>query len=245
MKSIFNNEEIEILSSDKLDYINELIVNATKEKFNFYRKLFEVDKLEKIRFVIYDSLDEFRNDYIENNKKELPEYSRGYFNSKLNTSYIVIDKLPIVNTPLWYKKIYTNSHEAFHIFYKKYIYNDDRIVWFDEGLAQFLSGENDNWIYDEDKLRENFILYNALYKPITNLNDRIQGNNSIPDDLIFKRDNIFDGYRTSLFIIKYLEETKGMDFIFDLMKNNNKIRKLGGNIIEEMRNYFLKKYNLI
>lgn len=245
MKTIFNNEEIEILSSENLDYINDFIINATREKFDFYRKIFEVERLEKIRFVMYDSLEEFRNDYIKNNGKIPPEYSRGYFKSKTNTSYIVIDKVPIKNTPLWYKKIYTNSHEAFHLFYKKYIYGNDRIVWFDEGMAQFLSGENDNWLYDENKLRENFIIYNNSYIPIFNLNDRIQGNDSISDELIFKRDNVFDGYRTSLFIIKYLEETKGMNFIIQLMKNNDEILKLGENIIDEMRNYYLKKYELV
>ena len=44
------------------------------------------------------------------------------------------------------ERIYTASHELFHILYMKYILKDDyskRIVWYDEGMAQFMSGEKD------------------------------------------------------------------------------------------------------
>jgi hypothetical protein len=42
------------------------------------------------------------------------------------------------------KRIYTASHELAHILYMKYILNDDydkRIVWYDEGMAQYVSGK--------------------------------------------------------------------------------------------------------
>ena len=45
------------------------------------------------------------------------------------------------------KRLYTASHELFHILYKKYILeknNIDRVVWLDEGMAQFFSGEKRN-----------------------------------------------------------------------------------------------------
>ena len=44
------------------------------------------------------------------------------------------------------ERIYTASHELVHILYLKYILNNDydkRIVWYDEGMAQYVSGEKD------------------------------------------------------------------------------------------------------
>ena len=44
------------------------------------------------------------------------------------------------------RRVFTASHELFHILYKKYILeknNIDRIVWYDEGMAQYMSGEKD------------------------------------------------------------------------------------------------------
>lgn len=181
-----------------------------------------IEKFEKITFVIYDNIEDYRDYYRKINNQEPPEYSRGAFNEKLNISYSTKNSNPIYNTPMWYHTLSINAHEAFHIYYRKYVYKNDRIVWFDEGFAQFFSGENDEWLFDDEKFKNAFIKYIESYIPIDNLNERI-----------FQRQNVFEGYKTSLFIIKYLFEKNGINYILEIIKDNEKIRNIGNSIIDE------------
>lgn len=224
--------------------LSDYILEKTIEKFDLYRNIFNVEKLEKISFIIYDDIEEYRKFYRELNKEEPPEYARGSFDEELNISYCVQHSNPMYNTSWWTHALSVNAHEAFHLYYKKYIYKEDRIVWFDEGMAQYLSGENDNWLFDENKFNEEFNKFINSYIPIDNLNERIQGNANISDDLIFQRENVFDGYKTSLFIIKYLVEKNGIDYVYKLMSDNDLIKNIGNNIIDDMINYYKIKYKL-
>lgn len=194
--------------------------------------------------MLFDNYEEWKEFYISRNRREPPEYSRGCFESENNLCYSVQKGGVLYNTPLWFHTISANAHEAFHIYYKKYVYKDDRIVWFDEGLAQYLSGENDLWINNEERMSSNFLTFYNNYKEITNLNDRIQGNSTVPDDLIFSREGIFDGYRMSLLAIKYLDSKYGISYIKELMKDNKSIRKLGETIINEMIEYYKERFNI-
>ena len=206
-KSFKNNTE----TPDKRP-LSDYILDKTIEKFELYRRIFNVEKLDE------------------------PE---------LNISYCTWNNNPIYGSSMWYHTLGMNAHEAFHMYYRKYIYKNDRIVWFDEGLAQFLSGENDNWLFDEEKFKDVFTKYNELYIPINNLNERIQGNDNVPDDLIFQRQNVFEGYKMSLLIIKYLIDKNGINYIFDILKDNEEIRKIGNNIIDEMIDYYKNKFNIV
>lgn len=223
--------------------LSDYILNQTTEKFELYKKIFNVEKLEKITFVLFDNIEDYKKYYRQLNKKEPPEYSKGAFDPINNLSYSVQHSNSMYNTSWWMHAVCVNAHEAFHIYYKKYIYNDDRIIWFDEGMAQFLSGENDNWINNEEIYKETFINFMESYKPIYNLNERIQGNYDISDDLIFQRKGVFEGYKASLMIIKYLVEINGYEYIFKLLKNNEHIREIGNNILDEMIMYYKNKYN--
>lgn len=254
MITIIDNEEMCIKISESFKYntetpdkrpLSDYILDKTIEKFELYRRIFNVEKLEKITFIIYDNIEEYRNLYRKINNQEPPEYARGSFDPELNISYCTRNNNPIYGSSMWYHTLGINAHEAFHMYYRKYIYKNDRIVWFDEGLAQFLSGENDNWLFDEEKFKDVFIKYNELYTPINNLNERIQGNDNVPDDLIFQRQNVFEGYKISLLIIKYLIDKNGINYIFDILNDNEEIRRIGNNIIDEMIDYYKNKYNII
>lgn len=75
------------------------------------------------------------------------------------------------------------------------------------------------------------------------MNERVHGNNYVPDELIFKRDNVFNGYQVSLLSIKYLNGTLDFDCLVETVKDNNKIRKLGNLIIGDMISYYKERYN--
>lgn len=94
----------------------------------------------KSKVVIFGDLEQFRKDACEQRKIDsIPDYSRGMFKKSENASFLCIDKIPLFETKLFYKRIDCVAHECFHNFYHHYYYGDDRITWFDEGLAQYFS----------------------------------------------------------------------------------------------------------
>ena len=49
----------------------------------------------------------------------------------------------------------------------------------------------------------------------------------------------------SLLIIKYLIDRNGINYIFDILKDNEEIRRIGNNIIDEMIEYYKNKFNIV
>lgn len=257
MKVLIDNEEIRISLSEEFIKSNtfldgkslgDFILENTLEKFKLYRKIFNVDKLEKIYFEIYDVVTEkdvWKDRYISFYGKNPPEYSLGFFEPDCNLSCTCVHANAAYGTSWWNSAVYTNAHEAFHLYYRKYIYGFDRITWFDEGMAEYLSGENDYWLNDEEKFKERFIYFLEHYVPIDNLNERIQGNSTVSDKEIFQRKDVFNGYLASVLIIKYLSDSYGEDYLFNLMRDNQKIREVGSNVLPEMIDYFRRKFRII
>lgn len=238
-KTVYDGE-FELISTDKLDEFNQEFIRYTKERYDIYKKIFGVENFRKLSFVIFDNLDDYRDDYVSRNKSEPPSYSRGNFS--YSGAYICVDQQPIPGSRFFNKKQASGAHEAFHIFYRELVYgknNERRIVWFDEGMAQYLSGQNDSM--SEESFRKYYSRFKRNYKPITNLNERVQGNLQVSDDMIFSREGVIDGYSLSYLAIRYLAETKGLDYLKELMLDNQKILEIGENVIEELTTYYDEK----
>ena len=233
------DDEFTLISTKRLGNFNEEFIRHTKSKFEEFKKIFGVDELHKLSFVLFDDLEEYRQYRREKDKTEPPSYSRGcYYN---DTSVLVIDKLPEAGTKEFYSKRAYGAHEGFHVYYRDLVYKnpDDRVVWFDEGLAQYFSGEKD--YLSKKQFKDYYSKFRKSYKPIENLNDRRQGNFSVPDDEIFQRKGVIEGYAISYLAIRYLAETKGIDFIKSIMNNKSKILELGNTIPKEMIKYYNEK----
>jgi hypothetical protein len=243
LKLICDEEEMKVSIGESLMEYQKVIINNLRERLFLYKKVFHVDKLDKINYIMFDDLEEFRNYNLVNYGYKNPEYSRGLFIPSASLSLVVIDSEIRNDRFKLHKMLCSNSHEAFHYYYQKYIYKDskNRVIWFDEGMAQNLSGEYE-FLTPEEQVRF-FKHWEHHYIPIDNLNDRIQGTKDVPDNLIFKRQGVFDGYLTSYFIVKYIYETRGIKGLDELMFDRDKVLEVGNsNIIEEMREYYLKKY---
>ncbi len=239
LKKVYDDEFL-VMSTDALKEFNMEFIRYTKERYDMYKEIFGVDNFRKLSFVLFDNLDDYRADYIDRNKNEPPSYSRGNFTH--NGAYICVDQPPIPGANFFNKKRASGAHEAFHIFYRELIYgknNEERIVWFDEGMAQFLSGQKDSM--SEEGFKKFYSKFKRDYKPITNLNERIQGNSQVPDDMIFTRPGVIDGYAISYLAIRYLAETKGIDYLKGVMRDNQKILEIGENVIEDLNSYYDKK----
>lgn len=245
MDKILENDEILIYSTPQLDIINDSIVDNTLKKLDEYRKIFKREKLKKLKVTLYDDVETFREDYRRITNLEPPSYSRGWIHYKPGNIYICINLEALMkfkDDPLfWDNKVSCVAHEIFHYYYCIYYYGKNRITWFDEGMAQFLSGETVS--YHDREWYELFKCFVDTYKVIDNLNERKNGNSNVPDSLIFKRENVFEGYQASLLAIKFLFDTKGEEKVFDIMFDNGKILEEGKDILDRMIIHYNKVFS--
>jgi hypothetical protein len=243
MITIFDDQEACVKINESLMDQKEFIISKLKERLDFYKKIFNQEQLDKLTYIMFDDLDTYRNTMLSKYNYQCPEYSRGMFNMNAKASFVCITPEIKSDKYRFYKMLLSNAHEAFHYYYRKYIYiqMENRVLWFDEGIAQYFSGEYSFLV--DDNFKQFFYKWKNEYKPINNLNDRVQGRKDVPDELIFKREGVFNGYNTCYLIIRYLVETQGEQYIIDLMKDRDRILELGNsNIIDDMKNYYINKF---
>ena len=140
-----------------------------------------------------------------------------------------------VNPKFQLKRLYTASHELFHILYMKYILNNDcskRIVWYDEGMAQFMSGEKDS-LNDNRAFKRFYLRVKEETKVIPHMNNLKHGTSFVNED--------YNGYDLSYLSIKYLSEILTAEQFKNLMSDFKMIRQLGADIIQKMFSYYDEK----
>ena len=226
--------EYKLYSPDSLKYITDNMQDILISKINEYKKLFDIDNLKQIQINFFDDIGEFRNFIykLRGESNSLPEYAVGTFDNDMINAYIEKD-IPI-DSKKYRNILYMANHELFHILYRKYIYKDyeKRIVWYDEGMAQFLSGEKD-YLLDDGEFK---VFYNSVKdntKEIPNINEIKHGSS-------FKNEK-YNGYALSYLCIRYLSETLNGSEFKSLMCDYDKIKEYGNSIINNMFNYYDKK----
>ena len=235
---IENNLKPYILNSpESLNYITDRLDDILPNKIEQYKKIFKIDNLEPVRINYFDNIDDFRNFIYElrGTKDTLPKYATGTYDKGMINAYIKTD-VPVDSND-YNRELYTASHELFHILYLKYIRRYDyykRIVCYDEGMAQFLSGEYD-YLLDEEKFEEYFNKAKESTKVIPDINTLEHGTS-------FRNDN-YDVYTLSYLSIRYLSEILNEEEFYNLMSNFDKIKEYGNTIIEDMFNYYSDKFN--
>ena len=158
----------------------------------------------------------------------LPKYAKGTYDDGMVNAYIEPD------TQL--KRLYTASHELFHILYMKYILKNDysnRIVWYDEGMAQFISGEKDKYA-DEEKFKRFYLKVKGNTKIIPNLNNLKHGSSFCNDE--------YNGYDLSYLSVRYLNEILNSEDFKKLMSDFSTIKEYGNNLIYRMFDYYDLKF---
>ena len=149
MKKIEKNN-IVINYSEILEPLSLKTIDILKIKVEEYKSLFDINNLETIVVNYFADLEEFREFiYKLRGQKDLPEYARGTYDKGMINACIEPDKQM--------NRVTRTSHELFHILYLKYILKNNyanRIVWYDEGMAQFFSGEKKNL-----EIEENFKIF--------------------------------------------------------------------------------------
>ena len=219
MKSITKGI-FEINISESLEYISTHIINILFCKMEEYKKIYNVNNFRNLTINIFDDKEKFRNFIYEIRKSNtLPEYATWTFDKGMINLYIDISKLKD-NNNYYNHAIHTPAHELFHIMYKEIILKNDykkRIIWFDEGMAQFMSGELD-LLNDDKKFYEFYIKTRETTKEIPLLNEIDHGKSFVNDK--------YNGYKLSYLSIKYLNEIldkkEFVSLIHDFDKINNR-----------------------
>ncbi len=152
----------------------------------------------------------------------------------INYSY---DKLSILRLPKYLR------HELVHMFYEK-IWSGkyDRILWLDEGLAQYLSHEKSDLDHDEVKFKAWYLsLIIGRFKKIPNIEFfREQGDTY--GKFVDGVSNSYNGYDWSYLMVRYLVESD--KDIVSILKDIDKIRELEGHIIEDTLDYYNSKFEV-
>ncbi len=137
-------------------------------------------------------------------------------------------------------------HEFVHLVYQNAVQErveNARIVWVDEGLASYLSGQNDEMM-DRDKFREWF-------------NDRVnRADREIPDVSYLMQHgsgygyfcdtvtNKYNGYVYSYLMIRYLVETMDKDELQSILRSKSKLMEIGKGLPDNCVNYFNQQLDM-
>ena len=198
-----------------LKYITDNMHDILNDKIEQYKKIFKIKQLNPIQINYFDNIEEFRNFIykIRGEKESLPEYATGTYDNGMINAFIKpnID----INSNDYKIKLYLANHELFHILYMQYILKNDyqkRIVWYDEGMAQFLSGEMDE-LLDIEKFKKFYLKVKNNTLVIPNLNEIEHGTNFC--------NNNYNGYDLSYLCIRYLREIMTNEEFQNLNKETN------------------------
>lgn len=218
--------------SDSLYELVTATVDLLQKKIGEYQEFFGMKFDETFTVNYFDDLEEFR-EFIYNirgEKESLPSYAKGTYDEGMINAYIERE------TQL--KRLYTASHELFHILYMKKILNNDyskRIVWYDEGMAQFMSGEKDQYI-DEESFKRFYLKVKQETKMIPNLNELEHGKSFYNDQ--------YNAYDLSYLAIRYLHEQLSPLEFQKLMSNFSVVKKYGENILMDIFHYYDERFQL-
>ena len=233
-----DTNEFILYAPDSLKYITDNMFNILNTSILFYKTLFGIDNFRKIQINYFDDLEKFR-EYIyslREERKSLPEYATGTFDKGMINAFIKPNL--VVGSFLYNKALYLASHELFHIMYQELIWelkNLKRIVWFDEGMAQLFSGEN-NDLLNEDKFINWVKSLIDTTKVIPNLNELTHGLNFVNEE--------YNGYKLSLLAVKYLFDILDFEEFKKLMHDQHRIEEYGLNILNEAFMFYKNKIKI-
>lgn len=222
---IYGNSDLEPVVKDILDSLTQYKVTLLK--------FFNLDSYRKISINLFNN----RDTYLEFSRQfyEPASYSQGNIaNGMINYSYD-INQISRLKTTL--------MHELAHIFYRS-IYNGkyDRIIWFDEGLAQYLSGEKNSLEKDDDKFKEWYLdKIVGCGKEIPKI-EFLQKHGGSYGSFVDTETNKYSGYDLSYLMIRYIIEHD--DDIISLLHDGKRIKDLETHILKDCIEYYNKHFQV-
>ena len=212
-KKQFENDNFVLYAPDSLKHIFRDLESILYDSLDKYKELFDVDSFRKVEIHYFDDKEDFREFvYKLKGDDSLPKYSVGTSSCGVISAYI--DSSIKEGDPIFNKRVHLASHELFHIMYHELVIfgkKREYLTWFDEGCAQFFSGEK------EYELNEGFSEWFNKVKSETKVVPKL---NNLSHGLGFKTDN-YNGYDLSLLAVKNIYDVLGYDELKDLLNEGN------------------------
>lgn len=234
MELAANKELYQVYASNYFDKVMpELSVYLDKGIIEVC-KFFELEHINKLKIYLYDNAAEYQRLFKAPYPPNGIAGCFGYENVKVYADLNKIDK---------YKLFTCILHELTHVIYRNYIQEEginNRIVWFDEGLACLLSGEK-NTLLDNDRLKE--FIENKISgenKEIPKIS-YLHKHSASYGEFVDTKTKKYNGYDWSYLMIRYLIETLSKKEFNKLMRSKQSILDIEGTITNDTYNYFTKK----
>lgn len=219
MKFIVQNEK-----SNYKDIITEIISNRKNEIFEFFNSN---GKDLPLNIYIYDSIEALVRGMKERGFTDMPDYMCACQKDEDN-SLNFFEPKDHPNEKKWSKEEYKDVifHELIHgIQFNLFGTTPE---WINEGIAKYLDGTYSKGI---EWLLDNYI-----------------NNNDIPTQEEIENEfgmHEYDSYDYAYLMVSYLIETKGKDYLIELLKDSNKLNIEKENLLNRSIEYFNKKYQKI
>ena len=222
----FENDNFVLYAPDSLSHVYENLESNLNDTLELYKKLFEVDSFRKVQINYFDNKDDFR-EFVSKIRGDdsLPKYAVGTSSGGMISAYI--DPSIKETDDIFNKRLHLAQHELFHIMYHELIVENNRkdyLTWFDEGCAQFFSGEK------EYELNEGF---NEWFNKVKSETNSIPKLNDLSHGDSFKTDD-YNGYDLSLLAVKNLYDRLGFDEFKYLLTNGSRVKEYGDNLLDEL-----------
>ncbi len=218
---------------ETLEQSVKVVAKVVETKLKEYEKFFGIPLKGKIKINFFDNYAKFINftECLDGCKNSLPNY--GDDRNRMCQGIFSMERLIIFANPKFQmKKIFTAPHELFHLLYRRYTYQNDwskRFVWYDEGMAVFMSGQMDH-LKDENKFFEYYARVRQNTKTTPNMSVLHHGPEFINEN--------YNGYDLGYLAIRYLHETLSSEEFKALYADLAKIETLGTDIVEKMFQYY-------
>ena len=222
----FDNDNFILYAPDSLKHVYKNLESILAEKLELYKQLFDVDDFRKVEIHYFDNKEDFRNYVYElrGEKESLPKYAVGTGADGMVIAYI--DPSIKEEDDIFKKRQCLASHELFHIMYHELVIfktRQEHLTWFDEGCAQFFSGEKDY------ELNEGF---SEWFKKVKSETKKIPELNNLTHGETFKNED-YNGYDLSLLAVKNIYDRLGFESFKRLIQNSSSITRRGDGIINE------------
>lgn len=239
------NKNFVIECPENLESISQKILDNVEEKKSVIFDFFEISDCPKINVKLFDDLEKYRKCLAEDFKidiSQIPKYSTGAIGTKTIYLFMLlnndIENDFEKNIECVTKNTARTLHEFSHILFYNLIVKQrkqHRIVWFDEGLAQCLSGQKSE-LEKDDNFKYYFLNVMNSTKTIPNLNELSHGDN------VFIKKGEYNAYDLSFIAVRYMLEVLGKQKVREIIKTEEKLLEVGNTVLKDAFEYFKEKY---
>lgn len=227
MEKVVDKELYVIYASMYFNYVLPELTNYLDEGIKYNINFFDLEYISKLKIYLYNDIEYYK-------KIVRVPYQIGTLGGVFSRESVkIFADLDRVDKKRFYAIV---LHELTHIIYRNYVQDGDRIVWFDEGLAVYLSKEKDS-LMKEDELNK-FLTERIINKGIPQISFLHKHGNEY-GDFTDTMTNKYNGYDWAYLMIRYLIETMSKEEFNILMRSKKKILSIENNIIEDTYNYFI------